>query len=91
MVINLLLTGTIAQAIEAHTGKKLHNLECFPDPKVPGTYAFRATFRFDDGEGFFTLDFLTIGVALHEITMQDLEDCEYTDWPPTSGKPRFFV
>lgn len=74
--------SVVGKAIEEYTGRKLTALKAFEDPKVDGTYAFRATFTDDAQRG--GLDFLTIGVPLDSITSDDLEETEYNEWPPKS-------
>ncbi|CAB4190051.1 hypothetical protein UFOVP1196_28 [uncultured Caudovirales phage] len=78
--------GTVSRAIEAYTERTVKTLECHPDPKVPGTYAFRATMAEGDVMGF-----LTIGVPLQKVTDEDLEEIEIDTWPPVSGPTTTWV
>lgn len=73
--------SSVARAIETYTERKLTKLVAYEDPKVDGTYAFRAWFLDEPKR----LDFLTIGVALHAITGEDLEEVEFDQWPPRSA------
>ena len=84
--INLDLKGTIAQAVYFYTGSQPEVLQCVPDPQVPGTYAFRATImEVCDGKSYpRDLHFVTAGVALHRITADDLQECEFSEWPPVA-------
>lgn len=84
--IELYVTGTVGRAIADYSGVAPSSLSCYPDPKVPGTYAFRASFP--DGTG---LDFLVIGVPLADVTGEDLEETDFETWPPVSGDLNFFV
>lgn len=80
MVISVSTTGTLAQAIKDYLGHdELKDLEVVPDPGVPGTFALRATLSDR------TLDFLVSGVGLDKVRAADLEECEFTKWPPTRG------
>jgi hypothetical protein len=79
MVTKMKIDGVVAKAISAYLGvPALDALECYPDPEVAGTYAFRATLRAT------TYDFLTIGVPLNRVTDEDLEECDWPTWPPES-------
>ena len=73
------IEGTVGEAIETYTGRELERLECAPDPNVAGCYGLRAWF--EDGE---VADFVVKGVALRSVTEDDLEEVEFTTWPPTS-------
>jgi hypothetical protein len=68
----------IKQAIGDYTGLAVNELDVCPDPKVEGTYAARATLS--DGH---VMTCLFIG----EISTENLEEVEFTTWPPSSGNP----
>lgn len=88
------IDGTVGRAIIDYVDNhvELLALDYHPDPKVPGTYAFRATVRQDYlvndrvQRQTATIDFLVSGVALGAITADDLEEVEFVTWPPTSGR-----
>lgn len=75
--------GTIGRAVEAYTGCKLFALEALPDPNQPA-FAVRAVViprskaRRDNVELFFL-----IRVPLQHVTAGELEEVEFTQWPPT--------
>ena len=85
----------IKAAVENYTGEKVAELAIHPDPKVEGVYAVRA--RLVDCDC--PLDFLW---NVHEAEDEQpigrmtadslvLEECEFSQWPPKSGKLKFFV
>jgi hypothetical protein len=92
--------GTVGKAIVAYLGIPSHalkSLECYPDPMVTGTFAFRAMVEefkgvsLNDWDGtnhaapkLRAYDFLTIGLPLAKVTDEDLEECDWETWPPKS-------
>lgn len=78
--------------IELYTGRTVESLQVHPDPKVDDSYALRA--KMADGK---TLDFIVCASlgkrSTHtaEDVERALEETEFTAWPPTSGKLRFFL
>lgn len=74
--------GTIGLAIAAYTGRDVITLDVVPDPRTPGVFAARALVRRRKLRKFH-VEFL-IRVPLHRVTAKDLEECEFTQWPPTS-------
>ena len=74
-------SGTIGKAVEDYTGWPLVDLDVVPDPVVPGVYAVHAVYGRTKR---FTGHFLIKGVPLNRVTAQDLEEVQFTHWPPTS-------
>ena len=95
MVTNL--NAIIKAGIELYTERKVESLERFDDPKVSGAMALRVTM-----EDKSKIDFLICAdgknvKTLHRnfeltpgIVEQVLEEAEFTSWPPTSGRLKFF-
>lgn len=79
-IISVSLTGTLAEVVKNYTGRELEDLEVVPDPEVPAVYALQATFT--DGQ---RLQMLLKDVALNKVTIDDIEEVEFTSWPPTSN------
>jgi hypothetical protein len=84
--MNLATTGTVARAFEQYVGMKAPrahwiSLECFVDPYFPGVYAFRARYYRNDGR-VDECTFMTKGVAASRITEDDIEEVQFTSWPP---------
>ena len=87
MITKELLTA----GVEKYTGRKVTDLKRHDDPEVAGAIALRATLEGDEGE---MLDFLISAHApaltTADAVMDALEECEYKQWPPAQGKPRFY-
>lgn len=78
------LSGTIARAVADYTGCLVRECEAVPDPNVAGTFAVRAVVRaYIVGARDRTIFFLIAGVPLARLTVNDLEEVEFTEWPPT--------
>ncbi len=82
-------TELLKSGIETYTGRPVMDLKRHDDPVVEGAVALRATMK--GGE---TIDFL-VSANVGELKTPDsvadvLEECEFTTWPPRSGRPRFF-
>lgn len=60
------------------------DMDVFPDPKVPGTYAVRV--RNFEGRGEDQC-FLVYGTDVDT----EIEEAEFTEWPPISGELKFFM
>ncbi len=89
---------TLGRAIAAYAGRRVLKLEAFPDPhgirghssEVPA-FAVRATLQSVLGTRelgelkmlTYDVDFL-VRVPLQQVTAADLEECEFTCWPPES-------
>lgn len=75
-------SGTIGIAVAIYTGRTLVSLEAVPDPNVPA-FAVRAITR-TPGKTSRTdrTDFFLITVPLQRVTAEDLEEVEFTCWPP---------
>lgn len=90
------LKDLFAAGVAAYTGFKVKELEVHADPEVSGTYALRAIVGRAFGD--VRLDFLIVGNHVEgglrnadaETIAENLEECEFTVWPPRSGAPRFF-
>lgn len=75
--------ATAKAGVELYLGLCLREIALFEDPKVAGTFAIRAISV--PGE---TFTFLVIGYqsTWDKGTFADnLEECEFSSWPPTSG------
>jgi hypothetical protein len=85
----------IRLAVAKYLGNKPIKCEIVEDPQVPDTYAIRArilTGRNKKREA--NVEFLlTLGrlEPTIENIESNLEECEYTTWPPISGKLKFFL
>ncbi len=74
-----------AQAVAAvrdYTGDPTLALKAHADPKVDGCWALQDA----EGNGY-----LIQGNLGHAPTGDDVEEVEYTSWPPRSGAPRFVL
>lgn len=80
------VNGTIGKAVADYTGGTVLELDVVPDPNVPGAYAIQATVRADyfDPPQVGVAQFLLSGVPVQKVTEDDLEEVEFTAWPPTA-------
>ena len=76
-------TGTVALAVAEYTGGDVLQLECVPDPSVVGVYALRADVKVGRSNPV-AMTFLVRGVALNRVHSDDLEEVEFTEWPPVA-------
>jgi hypothetical protein len=90
MAGNFSVNTPLAVAIKDYTGLSVIALEVYHDPVVEGTWAVQATVANDantpreTGTVQFLLTGFTTGVrSLLEVTDTDLEEVEFTAWPPT--------
>lgn len=86
------IDAIIKAGIEEHTDRSVASLQMHADPKVEGSYAIRASM--DDGE---TIDFVLLAHWLLKsqtltpsLVDENLEEVEFTSWPPSSGNMQFF-
>ena len=84
----------LKSGVELYTGKTVVSLDRYDDPITPGAVALRVFLR--KGKKTFKIDFL-ISVCPRPAplrTAEDvenvLEEVEFTSWPPTFGRQRFF-
>jgi hypothetical protein len=77
------LDGTIGRAVAEYIGGSVLELDVVPDPGVKGVYAIQALVKPNDGNAF-QVQFLLSGVSLKTVVAGDLEEVEFTSWPPTS-------
>jgi len=84
MIISL--NGTVGRAVQQYTGTHINWVDVYPDPNVPGVFAVRAQQDWHHTGTETTIDFL-IRVPLQKVTAADLEECEFTTWPPVMVKP----
>lgn len=87
----MLDTKLIKPAIERYTGGEVASLLIHPDPKVDDACAVRVTFR--DGD---TQDYVVCARpdgGDHDLTtvIDNLEEAQFSAWPPPSGRLRFFT
>lgn len=80
----LAVNGTVGQAIADYMGRKVDWVKMCLDPVVVGTYAIRAQVQAVFPGHSYIVDFLIKGVALTKVTPRDLEEVEFTEWPPSS-------
>jgi hypothetical protein len=78
--------GSLGRAIAEYTGLRVLELDLIPDPVVAGTYAMQAILFDDPASTGFTQQFLVCDIPLRQVTEHDLEECEFTHWPPTSDQ-----
>lgn len=71
--------GTIGEAVALYTNKVVLELDVVQDPVVADATAIKATLPLDE-----VLYFLVRGVPLHLIRAADLEEVEFTEWPPSA-------
>ena len=91
------LKDKLIAGIEEYTGRKVKDIKTFADPKVAGTYAIRATMEPKKKEPV-QIDFLIVGNYMEkpiprctaEEISENLEECNFTTWPPAVGAPKFF-
>ncbi len=72
------------KAVEEYTGKKVETIDVFQDPKVSGCIAIRVTL---EGEKHH-IDF--IKTHSDPINADNLEEAEFTEWPPKSEGLKYF-
>lgn len=85
---------SLKAGIETYTGKKVTDIRVTEDPKVSYTFAIRATIEGRD----YPLDMLIVGQNLEtsiasssaEVIADNLEECDFKEWPPKSGALKFF-
>jgi hypothetical protein len=85
------LSNKFKQGIETYSGQKVKKIEIVEDPKVSGTYAIRTLFEKDKPTEW--SEWLLVHFDkkwTKEIISQNLEETEFTKWPPTSGNLKFF-
>lgn len=76
----------ILPGVEKYLGNVVDDLQTKEDPRVPGTVAVRATV---DGN---SVDFIIVGYSEDmspDDVMNNLEEVEFSTWPPRSGELRF--
>lgn len=78
--------GTIGRAVADYTGRKLLELEAVADPNAPA-FAVRALLGGRPGDSRLIVGgpvevFFLIRVPLQHVTASELEECEFTQWPP---------
>ena len=76
------LDGSIGKAVADYCGDQIDSVDVYPDPNVPGVFAVRATVNYHGGGLTTFVDFL-VRVPVQKVTANDLEECEFTTWPPT--------
>lgn len=69
-------------AVANYVGGRVLYLETVADPSVEDTHAVRATVKNDAGNPH-DLFFLVVRTPLARVTVEELEEVEFTDWPPT--------
>jgi hypothetical protein len=87
------IADCLKNGLAAYTGREVASIKTFPDPKVEGTWAARATMA--DGA---TIDFLvvenhmekSIGRSTPDELAEAIEETQFDTWPPKVGKIRFF-
>lgn len=82
MIINP--NGTIGQAVALYTNCDVLSLDIVQDPVVADVVAIKAEVRPQTGFPGVPLFFLVRGVPLQKIRAADLEEVEFTAWPPTA-------
>jgi len=85
------LKQTFTAGIQNYTGRIVKDVEVHADPKVTGSYAIRAFMK--DGK---TIDFLVCAGWDSEgrqpnVVADNLEETEFTTFPPPSGNLKFFI
>lgn len=79
----------LKRGIQEYCGDEVETLKREPDPQVPGAMALHAVLA----KGGY-LQFLIAGDAPELRTPEDvalaLEECDFGQWPPRTGGPRFF-
>jgi hypothetical protein len=83
-MMNIKTNGTLGHAIAEYTGLRVLELDVVADPVIEGTYAMQATVFDPETSSGRMLQFLVCDVPLRQVTENDLEECEFTHWPPTS-------
>lgn len=73
--------GTIMRAVKEYCSDTIDWVEVIPDPHVPGVFAVRAQQNYHGGGLTTFVDFL-VRVPLQTMTADDLEEVEFTTWPP---------
>jgi len=71
--------GTLGHAVAEYTGTRVIELDVIPDPHVEGAYAMQAIL---DDARVHCLQFMVRDIELRKVTAEDLEEVEFTTWPP---------
>jgi hypothetical protein len=74
--------GTIGVAVAEYTGCRVLELDVVLD-SVPGVFAVQSLVKSQSGNAF-VVQFLLRGVPLQNVCAGDLEEVEFTSWPPTA-------
>jgi hypothetical protein len=73
------------EAIEEYIGGKIKKIEFVEDPQVQGTYAIRS----DKKEEWLLVHYNPAWTV--KQTSDNLDEVEFTKWPPVSGELQFFM
>jgi len=76
----------VAEAVRSYTGREVLDVQVAADPVVRGTYAVRAVVKgalVKQREDFYLLR-LGGRRGLQDVTWEDLEEAEFTAWPPVA-------
>jgi hypothetical protein len=85
------LSKKFKEAIETYSGAKVKKIEYVEDPKVAGTYAIRTLFKDDKPTEWSEWLIVHYNPSWStEQTSENLEETEFTKWPPASGNLKFF-
>ena len=75
--IEMLSSANIGRAVVGYLGVPIRDLDVVADPQVPGCYAIQVV-----AKGMGTVQFLLRGVPAANVVAGDLEEVEFTTWPP---------
>jgi hypothetical protein len=75
------------EALELYTGKKIVNVQMYPDPQVPGAVALRGLYVEEPKDSNDYVECLVKGFSGQdaEWVSENVEECEFRSWPPTSS------
>jgi len=83
------LSKRFKDAIELYTGKSVKKIEYIEDPKVENTYAIRSESKKGKKEEWLLVHYKS-SWTVDDIS-DNLEEAEFTKWPPASGNLKFFI
>lgn len=76
----------LGSAVRDYSDGEVLFLETVTDPIVDDTFAVRATVKHVDEPSPRDIFFLVVRTRLAYVRVDDLEDVEFTEWPPAARR-----
>jgi hypothetical protein len=74
----------VVKAVKGYTGKLVLEIDFVPDTNMERTFAIRAVIDCPEWQPE-EIFFLVVGKEEKSITTEDLEEVQFTSWPPVIG------